>query len=155
MGFAVLRAILAKSGHDIDMVENGQEVVAAVMRGPYDLVLMDVQMPEMDGVTATKSIRGLAGPAGRIPIIALTANAMMGDRERYLQAGMTDYLSKPIDPPTLFRVIAKHGGGPAQKPATPRAEAAPEERAAQPAAGEAPGVFADLLASLDDLSEKA
>jgi signal transduction histidine kinase/CheY-like chemotaxis protein len=106
----VMRAILEKTPHHIDMVANGTEAVAAAKDAPYDIVLMDVQMPEMDGVTATQKIRELPGEAGKIPIIALTANAMKGDREKYLEAGMTDYVSKPIKPQTLFDAIAKNSG---------------------------------------------
>ena len=107
---AVLRATLSKTAHNVDMVANGSEAVSAVMRHPYDLVLMDIQMPEMDGVTATRKIRGLPGEAGRIPIIALTANAMKGDRDKYIEAGMTDYVSKPINPQMLFKAIASCTG---------------------------------------------
>ena len=107
---AVLKAMLIKTGHKIDMVANGAEAVNAVMRVPYDLVLMDVHMPEMDGVTATHKIRELPGEVGQIPIIALTANAMKGDREKYIEAGMTDYVSKPINPNALFAAIAKCNG---------------------------------------------
>ncbi len=73
-------------------------------------MLMDVQMPEMDGITATRKIRDLPGEVGQIPIIALTANAMKGDRERYIEAGMTDYTSKPINPRNLFAAIARCSG---------------------------------------------
>ena len=93
----VLSAMLEKSGHHIDLVGNGIEAVAAVMRCQYDLILMDVQMPEMDGVTATQKIRSLPSEAKDIPIVAVTANAMLGDREKYLDAGMTDYISKPVN----------------------------------------------------------
>ena len=79
---------------------------------PIDVVLMDIQMPEMDGPTATARIRALDGPAAQVPIIALTANAMRGDREQYLQLGMDDYVSKPIDPKTLFLAIAQATGRP-------------------------------------------
>ncbi len=106
----VIRAMLEKTDHQIDIVGNGVEAVAAAMRAPYDLVLMDVQMPEMDGVTATEKIREMPGEAGKIPIIALTANAMVGSREAYLAAGMTDYLTKPIRPQTLLETIAKYSG---------------------------------------------
>jgi two-component system sensor histidine kinase/response regulator len=68
---------------------------------------MDVQMPEMDGIEATRRIRALEGPKSRIPIVAMTANAMMGDRERFLAAGMDDYVSKPIDRAVLIAVIAR------------------------------------------------
>ena len=107
----VLTAMLSGTSHTIDMVDNGVEAVSAVMRVPYDLILMDIQMPEMDGVTATAKIRALAGDVGAIPIIALTANAMKGDREKYIAAGMTDYLSKPINPRELYAAIARVGGG--------------------------------------------
>ncbi len=104
---ALVLAILNKTGHKVDMVADGSEAVSAVMRLPYDLVLMDVQMPEMDGVTATRRIRQLPGEVGDIPIIALTANAMKGDREAYLEAGMSDYLAKPIKPTQLKSMLAK------------------------------------------------
>ncbi len=103
----VLSAMLEKSGCQIDMVGNGVEAVAAVMRCHYDLILMDVQMPEMDGVTATAKIRALPSGAKDIPIIAVTANAMLGDREKYLDAGMTDYISKPVSFEKLTEVIAR------------------------------------------------
>jgi CheY-like chemotaxis protein len=99
--------MLGDGNHHIDMVGNGLEAVQAVMRTPYDVVLMDVQMPEMDGMTATSKIRELPGEASAVPIIALTANAMKGDREKYLAAGMTDYVSKPINPKRLVAAIAK------------------------------------------------
>ena len=104
----VLRGILGKTAHRIEVVSNGIEAVAAVMRAPYDLILMDVQMPEMDGVAATRKIRELPGEAAKIPIVALTANAMTGDREKYIEAGMTDYVSKPIKAEILLAAIAKY-----------------------------------------------
>ncbi|MDU6376666.1 MAG: response regulator, partial [Bradyrhizobium sp.] len=69
--------------------------------------LMDVQMPEMDGISATKAIRQLPGPERCVPIIALTANALVGQRETYLAAGMNDYVTKPIQPPLLFAAIRR------------------------------------------------
>ena len=75
---------------------------------PYDLVLMDIHMPEMDGIKATKRIRENGGARANIPIIALTANAMKGDHGKYLAAGMNGYVSKPIDPAKLMDAIARH-----------------------------------------------
>lgn len=89
-------AILTPFGYEIDVVANGREAVNAIQSTNYDLVLMDAEMPEMDGITATRAIRGLGGVHGKMPIIALTANAMAGDREKYRAAGMDDYVSKPI-----------------------------------------------------------
>ncbi len=103
----VARAILAKAGHDVDIAENGLEAVAAAERGDYDVILMDVQMPEMDGVQATARIRALPAPVGTVPIVALTAHAMAGARDTYLKAGMNDYISKPFDPPTLLALIER------------------------------------------------
>ena len=103
----VVRAILEKASHQIEMVGNGLEAVAAAMRRRFDVILMDVQMPEMDGVTALQKIRELPGEVANTPIIALTANAMSGDREKYLEAGFNEYVSKPIRRETLLEVIGK------------------------------------------------
>ena len=102
----VAMAMLASLERTVDVVGNGLEAAEAVMRSPYDVILMDIQMPEMDGLDATRKIRELPGSASEIPIIALTANAMKGDREKYLASGMNDYVSKPIDPNVLFGTIA-------------------------------------------------
>jgi PAS domain S-box-containing protein len=95
--------ILKKLGLRADAVANGAEAVKALETLPYDLVLMDVQMPEMDGLEATRAIRNPRSAVRnhRIPIIAMTAHAMQGDRERCLEAGMNDYVTKPVDPRTL------------------------------------------------------
>ena len=100
--------MLEKAGHQIEIAGNGLEALDALIRTEPDLVLMDVNMPEMDGLTATKRIRELPGPKAKIPIIALTANAMKGDRERMIAAGMDDYVSKPIDPAKLAEAILRH-----------------------------------------------
>ncbi|HZT89146.1 MAG TPA: PAS-domain containing protein [Stellaceae bacterium] len=105
-----LAAMLLRSvGHHIDLVDNGEQAVEAVADGNYDVVLMDVQMPVLDGVQATRRIRALPPPVSAIPIIALTAHAMAGAREKYLEIGMDDYVSKPLDPDILFRKLAFYG----------------------------------------------
>ena len=98
----ILVELLRQLGIEADVAVNGREAVALVRAKEYDLVLMDIQMPEMDGITATREIRKLdkAG-VGRLPILAMTAEALAGDRERSLDAGMNDHLNKPIDPDAL------------------------------------------------------
>ncbi len=105
VNWQLISKLLSKRGHKADLADNGIEAIAAVCRKSYDLVLMDVQMPEMDGVSATAAIRNLSGPVRRIPIIALTANVMAGQRESYLAAGMNDYLTKPIRPADLYAAL--------------------------------------------------
>jgi CheY-like chemotaxis protein len=89
-------ALLERMGCKVDVADNGRIAVERVLVGGYDLVLMDCQMPEMDGWEATRLLRSKLGNPPRIPIIALTAGALAGDRERCLEAGMDDYLTKPI-----------------------------------------------------------
>lgn len=98
---------LEKAGHRADVAHNGIEAVRAVRDLPYDLVLMDVNMPEMGGLEATAQIRAMDGIKKNIPIIALTAEAMVGDRERLLAAGMNDYVSKPLDRRELINVVER------------------------------------------------
>jgi two-component system, sensor histidine kinase and response regulator len=93
----VVIGMLANGGHEITVVDNGRDAVAAVRREPFDIVLMDVQMPGMSGVEATEAIRNAErGSTAHVPIVAMTAHAMKGDRERFLAAGMDDYVSKPL-----------------------------------------------------------
>jgi two-component system, sensor histidine kinase and response regulator len=102
----LVKALLGKRGHTAVTVVNGREAVAAVARGAFDLVLMDVQMPEMDGLEATAAIRKAEATTGvHVPIVALTAHAMKGDREACLAAGMDEYLSKPVNATELFTLI--------------------------------------------------
>lgn len=100
-------AILEHAGHRIEIANNGQQAVEAVRRSDYDVVLMDSQMPILDGMQATQQIRQLPLPKCNIPIIALTANAMAGASEQYLAAGMNDYISKPIDASVLRAKLDK------------------------------------------------
>ena len=105
--------ILTNAGFRCDVVGNGREAVESVQKDQYDLVLMDCHMPEMDGLEATSTIRkieskGAVENSGSIPIVALTASALAGERERCLAAGMTDYLTKPLDPGGLIKTIESH-----------------------------------------------
>jgi CheY-like chemotaxis protein len=102
----VARKILEKEGFEVDIVETGTEAVKAVKEKDYAFVLMDIQMPEMDGYDATKLIREAEKNSGEhIPIIALTASAMEEDRDLCFQAGMDDYVSKPVDKDELIRAL--------------------------------------------------
>ena len=100
--------MLESMGHTTDVAANGREALNAVQKLPYDLVLMDMQMPEMDGLQATQAIRALPGDISKIPIVALTANAVQGDQERCLDAGMNDYISKPVEKKALFDVLESY-----------------------------------------------
>ena len=104
----VTQARLEKLGYQVEVACNGREAVEAVEGNDFALVLMDIQMPEMDGMTATRLIREMpqSGKAN-IPIIALTANAMKGDEQEYLAAGMNDYLTKPVDSASLTTVLKR------------------------------------------------
>jgi signal transduction histidine kinase/CheY-like chemotaxis protein len=93
----VAAGLLAKMGHSVDVADDGDHAVELTAKGDYDLVLMDMQMPRVDGLTATRLIRALPPPRNATPIIAVTANALVGDRETCLSAGMDDYMSKPIN----------------------------------------------------------
>jgi signal transduction histidine kinase/DNA-binding response OmpR family regulator len=99
--------LLSKMGHRADVADDGDQAVELAARGDYDLVLMDMQMPRVDGLMATRLIRALPPPKNAIPIIAMTANAMVGDRETCLAAGMDDYVSKPIDRHRLREMLAR------------------------------------------------
>jgi CheY-like chemotaxis protein/HPt (histidine-containing phosphotransfer) domain-containing protein len=100
--------LLQKAGYSVDVVENGLQAVNAVQKKQYSLVLMDVQMPELDGFDATRQIRALPSPTGIIPIVAMTAHALAGDREKCLEAGMNDYLSKPLNIDEVLTVVNKY-----------------------------------------------
>jgi CheY-like chemotaxis protein len=99
--------LLSQMGYQADVAANGLEAIQAVERQPYDVILMDVQMPEMDGLEATRRLCAQIPASKRPHIIAMTANAMQGDREMCLQAGMDDYLSKPIRVEELVRALSQ------------------------------------------------
>ena len=100
--------ILGRLGHEVDVANNGLEALQKLEPNSYHLVFMDVQMPEMDGITATQRIReSEAGGDRHIPVVAMTAHAMQGDQERCLEAGMDDYISKPIRRKALAALLEK------------------------------------------------
>ncbi len=103
------QGLLQSVGYQVDAVSSGAEAVEAVQRATYAAVLMDCLMPGMDGYETTRRIRALGGPVGRVPIIALTAAAMSGDRDRCLAAGMDDFVSKPLELDTLTTLLARLG----------------------------------------------
>jgi CheY-like chemotaxis protein len=107
----LMRALLGKRGHTVTVAENGVEALAALERGSFDLVLMDVQMPEMDGLEAVRRIRDAErSTSDHIPVVALTARAMTGDRETILAAGMDEYLEKPVQIERLEAVLRRFSG---------------------------------------------
>ncbi|MEE8583838.1 MAG: response regulator [Acidobacteriota bacterium] len=117
--------LLEKRGHRVTLANNGKEALERFRQGKFDVILMDVQMPVMDGLAATESIREMeAGHGSRIPIIAMTALAMTGDRDRCLAAGMDDYVSKPIKPTTLYETIERLAGRISRRGAETQREAA-------------------------------
>lgn len=104
----VLILMVQKLGHTVELVENGQDALERATNEPFDLILMDLQMPLMDGLTATRELRAREqGGQRRLPIIAVTANAMLGDREECLRAGMDAYLSKPVKMPELKALLQR------------------------------------------------
>jgi PAS domain S-box-containing protein len=131
--------LLEKRGHTVVLAGNGKEALAAYAAEKFDLILLDVQMPEMDGFAATRAIRErearacsapyrLTAASSHIPIVAMTAHAMKGDRERCLEAGMDSYISKPLSPPLLYEIIES-----VMAPGTEAKNVAVEAEAAEPA----------------------
>ena len=141
----VATALLKRGGYQFDVAANGIEAIEAVRRRPYDIVLMDISMPELDGFEATRAIRALSGPESRTPIIAMTASAMERDRERCLAAGMDDYIPKPVDREQLFSKLARW----VRRETAPDSVAAvPAERDQSAASPQAPAVDAAVLKRL-------
>jgi CheY-like chemotaxis protein len=104
----VARSLLEKAGHKVTVAGNGKEALNVLSDSAFDLVLMDVSMPEMDGLEAAQRIRrSEEGKPGRLPIVAFTANTQDGDREKCLAAGMDSYVTKPAHPSMLFQAMAE------------------------------------------------
>jgi CheY-like chemotaxis protein len=118
--------MLEKYKHRVTLARDGVEALQILERQTFDLVLMDVQMPEMDGVAATAAIRAKEHPGGtRLPIVAMTACALKGDEARFLKAGMDAYIGKPIHLPELFRAIEAARSN-SRQPPLPESSPAPE-----------------------------
>jgi signal transduction histidine kinase/DNA-binding NarL/FixJ family response regulator len=133
--------------HSVTIARNGEEAVRAASGDSFDIILMDIMMPVMDGLAATALIRALPPPFGAVPIIALTANAMSGDREQYLAAGMKDYVSKPVERERMFTVMEQVLGVALLRPRpVARAQAAAPAPAPAPAAVQN---IEDFIGSLD------
>lgn len=150
----LVESLLRKAGYRVDCASDGAQAIEAAQAASYDLVLMDAQMPHMDGIQATQRLRELGDRYDRTPIIAITANAMPGARERYLAAGMNDYVAKPIDPEQFLTTIADwldHGAEPRAEAAAPQ-PAAPEDLPALRAADKLEELYSVLpAASVDEL----
>ncbi len=155
---------MQRAGHRIELVDDGLQALEAARSSDYDVILMDMQMPELDGVGATRAIRALPGARGRVPIVALTADALPEFRARYMASGLDDYLTKPIDWQALDRVLARYAPtGPlsrvreaaADETAAPAraAAATPAGTAQAGAAGHDPIDAAAVAAMRDDLGE--
>lgn len=108
-----MERFLTLKGWEVIHADNGKEVIRKFKKNPVDIILMDIQMPEMDGYEAAAKIRELETGTGKhVPIIALTAHALANYREKSYSSGMDDYLTKPINPEEMFRVIHKFTGQP-------------------------------------------
>ncbi len=142
-------AVLHKAGHSVDTVETGHQAVDAVRRVRYDAILMDIQMPELNGLDAMRQIRALPAPACDVWIIAMTADAMTGAKEQYLAAGMDDYVSKPVQADVLLSALAK-----VSSRGLPLPDREQQDRA-EPAASDAPPVDFEKLEVLESVLSAA
>jgi two-component system sensor histidine kinase/response regulator len=144
------RMILERLGCRVDVAANGKEAVGQAVLLPYDLIFMDCEMPEMDGYEATERIRRYSGPAGRVPIVAMTAKALQGDRQRCLAAGMDDYVPKPARFEDFQQVLNRWGSRGSRSreealPVAPALDPAILERWRELAQGAEPGLLAELF----------
>ncbi len=149
---------LRRSGHRVDIAPNGRKAVEAFADGRYDVILMDMQMPELDGPGATREIRARGGEGATIPIIALTADALPEFRDRYMACGLTEYLTKPIDWRALYRMLDVYGSGAAADAGVPASggagtDAAPA--AAGPDVVRAPSAAPGAETDADDAEREA
>ena len=150
-----MQALLTHFGHTVHLCTNGRAAIDAAADGIFDIVLMDLHMPQVDGFDATRAIRRLPAPAGRVPIVALSADAFRETREATKRVGMNDFLAKPVQPPDLAECLARFFASP-----TPPAQAAPDpaalidpSRADAAFAALAPGLHAKMLACFFDDEE--
>nr|WP_145552146.1 ATP-binding protein [Variovorax boronicumulans] len=144
----IARELLAEVGITVDVAGNGREALELATTRPYALVLMDMQMPEMDGIEATREIRRSV-PAAQLPIVAMTANAMAADRERCLAAGMDDFLSKPIDLQALWQCLLRWLAGKSPAKPAPAAPVAATPLVAPPASSSTASARALRIEGLD------
>jgi len=139
-------AMLMRMGHVVSVANNGLEALNEVQKGEFDVVLMDIHMPEMDGLESLRHIRDIDGPVSKIPVIALTANAMKGDREKYLAAGMDDYVAKPINTTLLSDALSNATCLPSSHDGSAVAQPVVDQDGL---ATEAQGIFNDIDAILE------
>jgi two-component system, sensor histidine kinase and response regulator len=153
----VALAILQRAGHRVDLATNGQQAVDLALSQDYDLVLMDIQMPIMDGIEATRLIRAAGGQRATVPIVAMTANAMQGAREEYLASGLDDYISKPIGAKAMLKVIEINLAKPeGDRPTEVESEFMPgEAHAAASDAIDIPAVDDEQLDSIQEIVSPA
>lgn len=145
----VAKAMLQLGDHVVEVAEDGLQAISAVLRRSYDLIFMDMQMPRMDGLDATREIRALDAPASKTPIVAMTANAMEEDKRLCLAAGMDDFLTKPIEHGLLTEMIGKWGGGARDDIAAPSSE---PPTAHETAPGEEDAAFDESESVLDKIT---
>ncbi len=147
----LIEALLTLRGHRVSLAEDGREAIAAVQRATFDLVLMDINMPDLNGLEATRRIRSLPGPAAGVPIIAMTAHVFASDVAASREAGMNGHLAKPIEASLLFAMLARFAAGrpPAEETSAPDAPAEGAEATDGWATAGSP-IDAQLLARLDE-----